>query len=182
MPRRAAPHRGIDTDPGDPDTPSKTALKTQSHSLQVLGQELADLPPAKLAAIDMPDALREAILTWQRTRSHEGRRRQMQYVGKLMRTADEAVLREALAEATLGSARDTLRLHETERWREALIGDDAAVTRWMAQHPDCDAQHLRSLVRAARRDAAVAAPMQRQPKSYRDLFQFIQPLVELPSA
>lgn len=180
MPRRAAPHRGIDTDHGDPDTPSKTSLKTQSHSLQVLGQALADLAPAKLAAIEMPDALREAILTWQRTRTHEGRRRQMQYVGKLMRTADEALLRESLAEATIGSARDTLRLHETERWRDALLASDEALTRWIVEHPGCDAQHLRSLVRAARRDVATATPLQRQPKSFRELFQFIQPLIELP--
>ena len=178
MARKAAPYRGIRTDlsdPGDPSQPSKTALKAQSHALQALGVELAELPVHKLAQVNMPDALRDAILSWQRTRSHEGRRRQMQYVGKLMRRADEAPLREAVAEAKLGSARDALALHEAERWRDALIDDDDALTRWVAEHPDSDAQRLRSLVRAARRDRGSVE--QRQPKSYRELFQFIKPEV-----
>lgn len=178
MPRKAAPHRGLDVhygdaDPDDADArPSKSALKRQSHDLQALGLEVAELPEQRLAATPMPDGLREAILEYRRTKSHEGRRRQLQYVGKLMRSADEAVLREAVAAARLGSARETLALHEAERWRAELIADDAALTRWMQQHPDSDAQQLRSLVRAARRDAVV--PEARQPRSHRELFQFIK--------
>ncbi|MFN9102056.1 MAG: ribosome biogenesis factor YjgA [Betaproteobacteria bacterium] len=178
MPRKAAPHRGLDVhygdaDPDDADSrPSKSALKRQSHDLQALGLEVADLPEQRLTATPMPDGLREAILEYRRTKSHEGRRRQLQYVGKLMRSADEAVLREAVAAARLGSARETLALHEAERWRAELIADDAALTRWMQQHPDSDAQQLRSLVRAARRDAVV--PEARQPRSHRELFQFIK--------
>ncbi len=180
MPRRAAPHRGIDSQdlhPADPTAPSKTQLKAESQALQTLGRELCDLPADRLAATEMPDALREAIQAWQRTKSHEGRRRQMQYVGKLMRTADPEPLREAVAAFALGGARDAWRLHEAERWRERLMADDEALTAWMADHPDCDAQHLRSLVRAARRDGAALAPGQRQPRSYRELFQFIRPLL-----
>ncbi len=178
MPRKAAPHRGLDVhygdaDPDDADArPSKSALKRQSHDLQALGLEVAELPDQRLAATPMPDGLREAILEYRRTKSHEGRRRQLQYVGKLMRSADEAVLREAVAAARLGSARETLALHEAERWRAELIADDAALTRWMQQHPDSDAQQLRSLVRAARRDAV--APEARQPRSHRELFQFVR--------
>ncbi|MFM7505391.1 MAG: ribosome biogenesis factor YjgA [Rubrivivax sp.] len=178
MPRKAAPHRGLDVHYGDADPdaidarPSKSALKRQSHDLQALGLDVAELPEQRLAATPMPDGLREAILEYRRTKSHEGRRRQLQYVGKLMRSADEDVLREAVAAARLGSARETLALHEAERWRAELIADDAALTRWMQQHPDSDAQQLRSLVRAARRDAA--APEARQPRSHRELFQFIK--------
>lgn len=178
MPRKAAPHRGLDVhygdaDPDDTDArPSKSALKRQSHDLQTLGLEVAGLSDARLAATPMPDALRDAILEYRRTKSHEGRRRQLQYVGKLMRSADEAQLREAVAAARLGSARETLALHEAERWRAELIADDEALTRWMQQHPDTDTQQLRSLVRAARRDAV--APEARQPKSHRELFQFVK--------
>lgn len=176
MPRKAAPHRGLDVHYGDAEDadarPSKSALKRQSHDLQALGLEVAELSEQRLAATPMPDGLREAILAYRRTKSHEGRRRQLQYVGKLMRSADEAVLREAVAAAKLGSARDTLALHEAERWRAELIADDAALTRWMQQHPDTDAQQLRSLVRAARRDAV--APEARQPRSHRELFQFVK--------
>jgi ribosome-associated protein len=183
MAKRAAPHRGIDVHYGDDATgdvdarPSKTQMKTQSHALQALGQQLAALSDAALEAIEMPEPLRDAIVEFRRTRSHEGKRRQMQYVGKLMRGADEDILREAVATATLGSAQNALALHEVERWRAEMIAGDDALTRWLAAHPDTDSQQLRSLVRAARRDAAGLAPEARQPKSYRDLFQFIKPML-----
>jgi ribosome-associated protein len=178
MPRKAAPHRGLDVhygdaDPDDEDSrPSKSALKRQSSELQSLGLELAELSDKRLADTPMPEPLREALLEYRRTRSHEGRRRQLQYVGKLMRSADEEPLREAVAAAKLGSARETLALHEAERWRAELIADDAALTRWMQAHAESDTQQLRSLVRAARRDATVAEA--RQPRSHRELFQFIK--------
>ena len=156
--------------------PSKTQLKQQAHELQTLGLALAALPDDRFAAIAMPERLREAIAEYRRTRSHEGRRRQMQYVGKCMRLADPAPLREAVAAYQLGSARDTLALHEVERWRDELIADDGALDRWTLTHPDTDLQRLRSLVRAARRDAQ-AAPQQRQARAYRELFQFIKPVL-----
>jgi ribosome-associated protein len=181
MSRKAAPHRGLDVHYGDADPddaddadarPSKSALKRQSHDLQSLGLALAALSESRLAATPMPESLRDALLEFRRTRSHEGRRRQLQFVGKLMRTADEAPLREAVAAATLGSAKETLALHEAERWRAELIADDDALTRWLQDHPDTDTQQLRSLVRAARRDAVV--PEARQPRSHRELFQFVK--------
>ncbi len=182
MAKRAAPHRGIDTPQADPEAPSKTKLKAESHALQALGKDLCELSPARLAATEMPENLRDAIMLWRRTTAHEGKRRQLQYIGKLMRNVDDAPLREAVAAAKLGSAHDTWRLHEAERWREALIGDDDALTRWLADHPDTDTQHLRSLVRAARRDSTALTPEMRQPKSYRELFQFLRPLINPPSA
>jgi ribosome-associated protein len=182
MAKRAAPHRGIDTLQADPDAPSKTRLKAESQALQDLGKDLCEFSAARLAATEMPEILRDAIEAWQRTKTHEGRRRQMQYIGKLMRGAEEAPLREAVAAAALGSAHDTWRLHEAERWREALITDDEAMTRWLAAHPDTDSQRLRSLVRAARRDSVAMSPELRQPKSFRELFQFLRPLITEPSA
>lgn len=190
MARRAAPHRGLDTAEidalaGDDDTdarPSKTERKAASHDLQKLGLALAELSDARLAATAMPEALRDAIEQFRRTRTHEGRRRQLQYVGKLMRGVDDAPLREAVAEAQLGSARETLALHEAERWRAELIADDAALERWLSAHPDTDTQHLRSLVRAARRDAAGLVPEARQPKSFRELFQYLKPMLAAAAA
>jgi ribosome-associated protein len=183
MARPAAPHRGIDIHYGDPvdaayeDRPSKTRLKQQSHSQQKLGLALADLSEAALAAIEMPELLREAIETFRRTKSFEGRRRQMQYVGKLMRSADEDALREAVATATLGTAQSALALHQAETWRAELIADDEALTRWLNDHPETDTQQLRSLVRAARRDAVGLTPEMRQPRSYRELFLYIRPML-----
>ena len=155
MARRAAPHRGIDVHYGDAEAPvaddagsnrpSKTLAKQKSHSLQELGEAMAALSADAMKAMEMPEVLRDAIEQYRRTKSHEGRRRQMQYVGKLMHRADEDALREAVAGATLGTAQNALA--------------------------------LRSLVRQARKDAAGLTPDARQPKSFRDLFQYIKPML-----
>lgn len=157
-----------------PEKPSKTRLKQQAHSLQTLGEELVELPASRLTAISLPETLRDAIDEYRRTRSFEGKRRQLQYIGKQMRNVDEAPLREAVDAFKLGSAKDTLLLHEVERWRDELVADDEASTRWAQAYPDSDLQRLRSLLRAARKDAA-AAPEQRNGRGYRELFQFIKP-------
>lgn len=152
--------------------PSKTRRKAQSHALQDLGEALAALPEDRLDALDLPERLRDAFAEWHRTRSHEGRRRQMQYIGKLMRGVDEAPLREAVAAQALGSAESTLALHRLETWRAELIASDDAVTRWLAEHPHTEGQRLRQLVRQAR--AAQAAPEQRQARAFRELFQLLK--------
>jgi ribosome-associated protein len=157
-----------------PERASKTRLKQQAHELQALGQDLAELPASRLVGLPMPEGLRDAIAEYRRTRSFEGRRRQLQYIGKQMRFADAGPLREAVAAFKLGSARDTLALHEAERWRAELVASDEALTRWAAECPGSDLQRLRSLVRAARKDAA-AAPEQRNGRGWRELFQFIKP-------
>ncbi|HUG24354.1 ribosome biogenesis factor YjgA [Piscinibacter sp.] len=153
--------------------PSKTRMKQASHDLQDLGEALVAMPDDRLAGLGMDESLLEAILAYKRTRSHEGRRRQMQYVGKLMRRADPEPLREAVAAMQLGRAKDALALHEAERWRTELIAGDEALTRWTAEHPESDLQQLRSLIRAARKDAS-AVPEQRSGKAYRELFKFIR--------
>lgn len=153
--------------------PSKTQLKKEMHELQALGEALVGLPQDRIDGLEMPDPLRDAVAEYKRTRSHEGRRRQMQYIGKLMRRADVEPIREAVAAMRLGRAKDSLALHEAERWRVELLASDDALTRWMADHPDGDLQQLRSLIRAARKDAA-AAPEQRNGRAYRELFQFIK--------
>ncbi|MCU0814623.1 MAG: DUF615 domain-containing protein [Burkholderiaceae bacterium] len=157
--------------------PSKTALKREAHDLQRLGEALAALSEERLAALAMPAGLLDAIVQLRRTRSHEGRRRQLQYVGKLMRRADVEPLREAVAGARLGPALDALALHQAERWREELARDDDALTRWLAAYPDSDAQRLRSLVRSARKEAALP-PEQRHGRAWRELFRFIRPHVD----
>ncbi len=163
-------------EPFTPERPSKSARKRDAHDQQALGQALAGLPDAALAAAPMPEALRDALAQLRRTRSHEGRRRQLQFVGKLMRQADIEPLREAVAAAQLGHAHDALALHRAEHWRGELVADDEALTRWMAEHPDTDLQRLRALIRNARKDAALA-PEQRHGRAWRELFQFIKPLL-----
>jgi ribosome-associated protein len=153
--------------------PSKTQQKKAMHELQKLGEALAQLPDNRLDTLEIPESLLSAVQEFKRTKSHEGRRRQMQYIGKLMRQVDVEAIREAVAEMELGRAADSLALHQAEQWRAELIASDDALTRWMDEHPQCEAQQLRSLVRAARKDAA-AVPEQRSGRAYRELFQYIK--------
>jgi ribosome-associated protein len=155
------------------DRPSKTQLKKQAHELQELGQALAALPAKQLANLAVSETLIEAVKQYHKTRSHEGRRRQMQYIGKLMRRDDVEPIRAAVLGMQLGHAQDTLALHEAERWRAQLIASDDALTPWASAHPQTDMQHLRSLIRAARKDARLQSE-QRSDRAYRELFQFIK--------
>ena len=153
--------------------PSKTQLKQQMQELQELGQALTGLPAERLKSLRLPERLLDAIDEFKRTRSHEGRRRQLQFIGKLMRGVDAAPLRAAVAAENLGPATQALQLHEAERWRLELAGDDQALQRWAQAHPDSDLHRLRVLVLAARRDAQLP-PEQRHGRAWRELFQFVK--------
>lgn len=153
--------------------PSKTQRKKASHELQDLGEALVALPQDRFDALPLPESLADAVREYRRTRSHEGRRRQMQYIGRLMRGTDTAPIRQAVLDLQLGRARDSLALHQAERWRAELIANDDALTGFLREHPAADAQQLRALVRNARKDAA-AVPEQRSGRAFRELFQFIK--------
>lgn len=181
MSRRPAPGRTAARDPDpahdDEGRPSKTQRKKESADLQALGEALAAMSDPTWATLNLPEGLRDALVEFRRTRSHEGRRRQLQYIGKLMRQVDAEPLREAVAQSQLGHAHDTLALHEAERWRSALLDDDQALTRWGQDVPGTDLQQLRTLVRNARAQALrEAGPGQapRQGRAYRELFQFLR--------
>ncbi len=167
---RPSEHDGAGT---DAERPSKTQRKKASHELQDLGEALVALPEDRAAALDVPENLRDAVREYRRTRSHEGRRRQMQYIGKLMRGVDTAPIRQAVLDMQLGRAKDSLALHESERWRAELLASDDAVGGFVQEFPNADTQQLRSLIRNARKDAALA-PEQRSGRAYRELFQFIK--------
>ena len=172
----AAPSAGVDGEPSassGPSRPSKTRRKQAMHELQDLGVALVEMSDDHLQALPLGEALLDAVRDYKRTRTHEGRRRQMQYVGKLMRGIDAEPIREAVAAAQLGQAYDALALHRAERWRAELLHSDDTLTAWQAAHPSSDTQRLRSLVRAARKDAA-AAPEQRSGRAFRELFRFVR--------
>ncbi len=153
--------------------PSKTRRKEASHELQSLGAALVELSDANLASLGLAEPLLDAIGAYRRIRTHEARRRQMQLIGKLMRSADVEPLRHAVNELELGRAQDSLALHQAERWRAELIAEDGAATRFATDHPGVDTQRLRALVRNARKDASLA-PEQRSGRAFRELFQFIR--------
>ena len=167
------------------DGPSKTELKAQSAELQALGEALLTLRRDLFEPLELPGKLVDGLEELKRITNFEGKRRQSQYVGKLMRQLDEeqlAAVRAALEEQRKGPAAETLRLHAAERWRERLIAEDAAVNAWVTQFPDTDVQQLRALVRQARKDAPTPdaakeaeakGQAQRQSRAFRELFQLV---------
>ncbi len=162
------------------DAPSKTELKAQSAELQTLGEQLLELRADLRDPLALPARLLEGLGELARIKNFEGRRRQAQFVGKLMRQLDEAQLaaiRAALDTQRRGSAADTLRLHTAERWRERLLEGDAALTDWAQQFAATDLQQLRALVRQARKDAPAAEGAGQAPRharAHRELFQWIR--------
>lgn len=161
------------------DAPSRTELKRESTELQRLGTELLALHGDALERLALPDKLQDALNDAQRITNFEGKRRQMQFVGKLMRQLDDHDLervRAALAAQHSGSASETLALHLVEQWRDRLIADQAAFALWITQFPATDGQQLRALIRQARKDAqpSRAGETPRHGKAFRELFQMVR--------
>lgn len=172
-----------DSAQGD-DGVSKTQRKQASHARQDLGEAIAELGLARFAALGLPETLCSAIDELRRVRSHEGRRRQMQYIGKWMRKLDDetvAGIEKIIAAARKPSRDETLAMHRLERWRDTLIDDDAALDQWMQHYPATDVQHLRSLVRAARKEGRVEAG-QRAGRAYRALYQTLKDTISAAQA
>ena len=155
---------------------SKTKRKQQMLELQDLGEELVALSKDALKKTPMSDELREAIKEYQRIPTHGAHRRQMQYIGKIMRNEDTAPIIEKLKQLKGSSTAATALLHRIERYRTEMIANDAAITQFLADFPAVDAQPLRVLVRNARKEAEQAKP----PKAYRELFQLIKTALETP--
>ena len=160
-------------DDDDFDRPSKSQLKRDMTALQDLGEDLLALPESRWEPLALPEILSDALRAAKKITNFEGKRRQIQYIGKLMRKIDPEPVREAVAMFKLGHAQDSLRLHQSERWRERLLADDAALQEFLNAHAGVDIQQLRNLVRAARKDAA-NEPERRSGRAFRELFQFIK--------
>ena len=144
-------------------------------ALQKLGEALGDAPRDRVKEVPMPEDVLEAILECQQISSHEGRRRQLQFVGKKMRTLTEEET--AIIQKTVDGWRGTSKaeaaaLHAIERQRERLLADDNALTDLCAQHPTLNVQQLRTLIRNARKEQADNKP----PKAYREIFQILKSL------
>ncbi|MBP8148228.1 MAG: DUF615 domain-containing protein [Limnohabitans sp.] len=167
--------------------PSRTELKRESTELQELGTQLLTLRRDLMADLRLPDKLADGLAEAKRITNFEGKRRQMQFIGKQMRLLAPETLqavREALEIQRLGSAKDTQALHLAEAWRDRLIADDNAVGEWIAQYPQTDTQQLRALVRQARKDAVPvtnAAVSQglapRQSRAYREMFKLVRSIM-----
>ncbi|MBK0392839.1 ribosome biogenesis factor YjgA [Ramlibacter algicola] len=162
---------------------SRTELKRESEELQKLGEQLMSLRAELFERLQLPEKLVEAMAQARRITNFEGKRRQMQYVGKLMRQLDEdelAAARAALDEQRHGSARESQALHEAEQWRDDLVERDEALQAWLDAHPDTDTQQLRALIRQARKerqpsqDEISRGLVPRHGRAYREIFQLVK--------
>ncbi|ELX10889.1 YjgA-like protein [Janthinobacterium sp. HH01] len=153
--------------------PSKTELKRQSDALQKMGETLVDAPRDRVKRVPMPEDVMDAILACQNITNHEGRRRQMQFVGKKMRSLDEAevaVIQKTIDSWKGASKSETAAMHALERRRDKLLADDKALTTLLEENPELDVQQLRTLIRNARKEQAENKP----PKAYREIFQILK--------
>jgi ribosome-associated protein len=131
------------------DPPSRSAQKRAAESAQALGVRLAELTPERLDGLPIPDRLRAAIDEYRRITSHPARKRQRQFIGRLMRDVDADAIREALDSLDRTSARDRAAFHDTEAWRDRLLREPAARDEWLARHPGVARADVERLIKAA---------------------------------
>ena len=154
-------------------SPSKTKIKKQMLDLQDIGEQLVKLSKEQLAELDLPETLRDAVYEMKRIHKFGAQRRQMQYIGRLMRETDPAPIIAKLEVWSGKSHQHTAWLHQIERWRDRLLEDEAALTELLADHPGADAQRLRALIRNALKEKELAKP----PRSYREIFQALREIL-----
>ena len=153
---------------------SKTQRKKQVAGLQDLGAELVALSEEQLARIELPERLRDAVMDARRITTFEAKRRQLQYIGKLMRSVEAGPIRAALDAALARSHGEAATHKRTEAWRERLLSDPEALGELLAEYPSADGRRLRALVRAALHERTDNRP----PRAFRELYQALRALIE----
>ena len=157
---------------------SKTRRKRQMSELQDVGAELVRLSPEQLARLDLPENLREAVLACQGITKHEARRRQMQWIGKIMRNIDAAPIAEKLASLQAPTKKQTALFHVAEKWRDEMVADATAIERFAREFPHADSHRIGAIAEAARAERAA----KRAPKHFRELFHAVSAAVQQAAA
>ena len=157
---------------------SKAQQKRDAEAAQALGARLVALPATQLKTlsekIDLPGDLLDALLMCQSIKAREGHRRQLQYIGKLMRDIDLAPIEQQLAQLNRGGLAETQQLHRIERWRDRLLTEgDAAINELSQHYPETDARQVRQLVTRAHKESAHNQP----PRAARLLFKYLRSLL-----
>lgn len=161
-----------------PEEKSKSQIKREMDALQDLGKRLTQLNSEQLDQVPMPGTLEDAIREHQRLRKGEALRRQLQYIGRIMRKLEEDEV-EAISHAIncfdASQVEHAQRFHQIENWRDRLLSEKNALTDYMAQYPEADVQHLRQLIRNAQKE-------QSQDKNLgntRKLFRYLREIAEI---
>lgn len=154
---------------------SKTRIKQECDALQKTGEALIELNQDELAAMDLPDVLRQAVNEARRLKSRSGLKRQRQYIGKIMREIDNEAVSQQLDALRHKHDSHNAAFKQTEHWRDRLLdGDQDALTELLDAYPQIDHQHLRQLVRQARKEMLHNKP----PAAARKLFRYIREFVD----
>ena len=153
---------------------SKTQRKRQMHDLQAIGAALVKLSPERLARIDLPEALREAIVEAQRFTKHEALRRQLQYIGKIMRELDAGPIAEQLKALEAPSRKQTAVFHVAEKWRQGIVEDPAQAEAFAQEYPEADAARLKALALGAAEEKRLGRP----PRQFRELFHVLNAILQ----
>lgn len=156
------------------DRPSKSQVKRDAEALQELGRAVSELPRDHILKLDLPEKLRDALFDYQKITAHEGKRRQYQYIGKLMRNVDPQPLREAVERFKGESKAEVGDMHLAERWRERLLDEEGAVAEFAGAYPDTDMQQLRTLIRNAQKERGTQKP----PRDFRKLYQLVREQID----
>ncbi len=161
----------------DDDTVSKSRRKRELEELRQLGNKLLDFNEDSLRQLHLPELLLEAVLTGRNITSHVARKRQLQYIGKLLKEFDATPVREAVAAREHQHDTATREFHRIEALREQLLAQgDEAIPAVLAQFPRTDRQHLRKLVRQARQQQTTGQPA----GASRALFRYLRELQDAP--
>lgn len=154
--------------------PSKTQRKKAMHALQELGTALVALSENELAQIPLQGELATAIYQARKLRQREARRRQLQYIGRLMRSADSEGIKAAYQALMDKNHHHVQQHHLVERWRDRLLGDgNTALTAFLQQYPQGDSQQLRQLIRGALKEQRHDKP----PAQARRLFRYLREII-----
>jgi ribosome-associated protein len=161
-------------DPFDETPVSKSQRKRDAHALQALGEALVKLNKSALSQIPLSDDLRNAIEEAQRLPQRGALKRQLQYIGKLMRQSDVEPIRDAYEKVTNSYREDVEHHHILEQWRDRLLTEgDAALEQLLIEHAEVDRQHLRQLIRSAKQEASRGKP----PRAARELFRYLRQIL-----
>lgn len=162
--------------------PTRTQQRRDALAVLALAVQLIELPPSKLAKLDLPEDVEREIATTRRITAHIARKRQLAFLAKVMRRHDASVfdgVRAALGENRDRQRQETAAMHRLEATRDRLLADpDNAMSDLIAQYPNVDRQHLRSLVRQARTEKDGNKP----PRAYREIYQLLKDLAAASGA
>jgi len=160
-----------DYEPWEERPPSKSQLKRDAHALQQLGAALLEVPEHDWQTLGLSEALITALRDAKRMPSRGAHKRQLQFIGKLMRDIDPEPIQQYFDNLHHEARQQAHRHHETEHWRERMLDEgDSAVEAWLTDHPGADRQHLRQLVRQATREQQAGKP----PRASRVLFRYLR--------